>query len=80
MNGEDQNPLAEIDGLCVRLQDGSVVLRHRDCSPDEEDAILGLLVREPDGDENYVDAVDELYRCYVCAKPVNTIWHQTWAR
>lgn len=79
MNGEDQNPLVEINGVVVRLQDGRVALRHHDCPDAEETAVMRVLVRDPDDDENYADAVDELFKCYVCERPINAIWRRLWA-
>ena len=71
---EDQNPLVDVNGVHVLRQDGTEALRHHGCPAEDNETVLGSRVEDPDFDENYADAVDQHFKCYVCREAVDALW------
>ena len=55
-------------------QDGTEALRHHGCPAEDNETVLGSRVEDPDFDENYADAVDQHFKCYVCREAVDALW------
>ena len=71
MNDEDEKLVVAVNGLVVRLGDGRSAVRHFGCAAQENEAVLGQLIVNPDGGENQADAEDEFYACYQCGRQVD---------
>ena len=73
-NEADENPIVKINGLRVRRQDGTEVLRCNKCEAEENETVLDQFVVDPDFDENYADAVEQQLTCYVCEGRIDALY------